>query len=175
MGEIANIGTGIRNTIDGLTEGRYPFFVRSQEVRFMDSYDFDEIAIITSGDGVGVGKIFHYIQGKYALHQRAYRIVIKDSGVIAKFFYHYMKNSFEQYILKTAVYASVTSVRMPMLLLYPVPIPPLEEQERIVAILDKFDALVNDISLGLPAELKARRKQYEYYRNKLFTFKEKVA
>ena len=53
-----------------------------------------------------------------------------------------------------------------------VPIPPIAEQERIVAILDKFDALVNDISVGLPAELKARRKQYEYWRNKLLSFEE---
>lgn len=52
-----------------------------------------------------------------------------------------------------------------------IPIPPLAEQERIVKILDKFDALVNDISIGLPAELNARRKQYEYYRDKLLTFK----
>lgn len=50
--------------------------------------------------------------------------------------------------------------------------PPIEEQERIVAILDKFDSLVNDISEGLPAELTARRQQYEYYRNKLLTFDE---
>jgi len=51
-----------------------------------------------------------------------------------------------------------------------IPIPPLTEQKRIVAILDKFDALVNDISVGLPAEITARRKQYEYYRNQLLTF-----
>lgn len=56
-----------------------------------------------------------------------------------------------------------------------IPIPPLEEQERIVAILDSFDALVNDLSIGLPAELKARRQQYEYYRDKLLTFEERVA
>lgn len=54
------------------------------------------------------------------------------------------------------------------------PIPPLEEQERIVAILDKFDAIVDGLSSGLPAELAARRKQYEYYRNKLLTFEEAV-
>jgi len=51
------------------------------------------------------------------------------------------------------------------------PIPPMEEQERIVSILDKFDALVNDISVGIPAEIAARRKQYEYYREKLLHFK----
>lgn len=55
------------------------------------------------------------------------------------------------------------------------PVPPLDEQRRIVAILDNFDALVNDLSVGLPAELAARRKQYEYYRDKLLTFKERVA
>ncbi|MCD6580973.1 MAG: restriction endonuclease subunit S, partial [Desulfuromusa sp.] len=51
-----------------------------------------------------------------------------------------------------------------------IPLAPLAEQERIVAILDKFDALVNDISIGLPAEIAARKKQYEYYRNQLLTF-----
>ena len=50
-------------------------------------------------------------------------------------------------------------------------LPPLEEQERIVAILDRFDKLCNDISQGLPAEIEARKKQYEYYRDKLLTFK----
>lgn len=53
-----------------------------------------------------------------------------------------------------------------------IPVPPLDEQARIVAILDRFDALVNDLSSGLPAEIKARRQQYEYYRDRLLTFKE---
>lgn len=52
------------------------------------------------------------------------------------------------------------------------PIPSLAEQERIVGILDSFDALVNDLSVGLPAELAARRKQYEYYRDRLLNFRE---
>ena len=54
-----------------------------------------------------------------------------------------------------------------------IPVPPLEEQRRIVSVLDKFDSLVNDLSIGLPAELAARRKQYEYYRDRLLTFEEK--
>jgi type I restriction enzyme S subunit len=53
-----------------------------------------------------------------------------------------------------------------------IPVPSLPEQERIVSMLDKFDALVNNISIGLPAEIKARRSQYEYYRGKLLTFNE---
>ena len=57
---------------------------------------------------------------------------------------------------------------------YPIPVPPLAEQARIVSILDRFDALCNDLTSGLPAEIEARKKQYEYYRDKLLTFKEAV-
>jgi type I restriction enzyme, S subunit len=56
-----------------------------------------------------------------------------------------------------------------------IPIPPLEEQERIVAILDRFDTLCNDLTSGLPAEIEARRKQYEYYRDKLLSFPKRSA
>lgn len=56
-----------------------------------------------------------------------------------------------------------------------IPVPSLEEQARIVTVLDQFDALVNDISRGLPAEIEARRRQYAYYRDRLLSFKEKVA
>ena len=55
-----------------------------------------------------------------------------------------------------------------------IPVPPIGEQERIVSILNRFDALCNDLTSGLPAEIESRQKQYEYYRDKLLTFKEKI-
>ena len=58
---------------------------------------------------------------------------------------------------------------------YPIPIPPLEVQAKIVSILDRFDTLCNDLSQGLPAEIATRKKQYEYYRDKLLTFRRKGA
>ena len=78
---------------------------------------------------------------------------------------------FQKYKERYAQGAKVTRVKADRILGHKIPIPPLSEQERIVTILDKFDALVNDISVGLPAELNARRKQYEYYRDKLLSFK----
>ena len=170
LGEIEDIGTGSSNTNEELIQGLYPFFVRSQEVRWKNSYEFDETAIITSGDGVGVGKVFHFVEGKYALHQRAYRIHITDDAVFPKYFFHYMKTNFLVHITKNAVHSSVTSIRRPMLEKFIVPVPSMEKQKRIVSILDRFDTLVNDLTSGLPAEIKARRQQYEYYRDKLLTF-----
>ena len=172
LGEIAEIGTGSSNTDEQLDEGKYPFFVRSQDVRWKNEYEYDETAIITSGDGVGVGKIFHYHEGKYALHQRAYRVHVFVDQVLPKYIFYYMKNGFLSYIQKNAFQSSVTSIRKPMLLNFPIPLPPLAEQERIVAILDRFDSLCNSLTEGLPAEIALRKKQYEYYRDKLLSFKE---
>ena len=172
LGDIADIGTGNGNTNEGLDTGKYPFFVRSQEIKYKNEYDFDETAIITSGDGVGVGKIFHFVSGKYALHQRAYRVHITSDNVLPKYFFYYFKNSFLAYISKASFHSSVTSIRRPMMINFPVPVPPLEQQKRIVDILDRFDTICNDITSGLPAEIEARQKQYEYYRDKLLTFKE---
>ncbi|MFA6335941.1 MAG: restriction endonuclease subunit S, partial [Bacteroidales bacterium] len=85
--------------------------------------------------------------------------------------YYLRTNLFRSQIKKHISSGKISSVSAFGLKQAKIPIPPLSEQERIVGILDKFDALVNDISIGLPAEIDARRKQYEYYRNKLLTFK----
>lgn len=88
-----------------------------------------------------------------------------------KFFYYYMF-VIDEWCKNNTNVSGFASVDMNKFKKLMIPIPPIEEKERIVAILDKFDSLVNDISEGLPAELTARRQQYEYYRNKLLTFDE---
>lgn len=78
-----------------------------------------------------------------------------------KIYFNSIKNSSSQGYLKAG---QIDSIKIPL--------PPLKKQIQIAKVLDKFDALVNDISIGLPAEIKARRQQYEYYREQLLTFKE---
>ena len=171
MGEIATIGTGSHDTKDALASGDYVFYARGREKLRLDSWDFDECAIITAGDGAGVGRVFHFALGKYALHQRAYRIVPNDT-VDARYLFHYLVADFHKYLERTALNSSVTSLRRPMFLQYLIALPPLSEQRRIAQVLDNFETLVTDLNIGLPAELQARRKQYEHYRDQLLTFEE---
>ena len=172
LAEIADISTGSSNTNEGLDEGLYPFFVRSQEPLRKNEYEFDETAIITAGDGVGVGKVFHYVEGKYALHQRAYRIHITAPDVLPRYYYHYMRAAFLPYIQKTMFQGSVASIRRPMLNNFPVPVPSVKGQCRLINILDQFASLCSDLNGGLPAELNARRQKYEDYTEQLLTIKE---
>jgi len=162
LGKIAEIGTGSSNGNEATENGRYPLFVRSKTVKAIDTYEFDEEAIVIPGEG-GVGEIFHYINGKYALHQRAYRIHFSTSKILTKFAYYYLFANFLPYILKKSVNATVKSLRKPMIEKFAIPIPPLPIQEAIVDILDTFTTLEAE----LEAELEARRKQYEYYRDSL--------
>lgn len=91
----------------------------------------------------------------------------------AKFIAYYLKTpTFLAFKKQNITGTKVIRVHGDKLKQFKMPIPPMEEQEHIVGILDKFEALVNDLSVGLPAEIEARRKQYEYYRGKLLSFKE---
>ena len=172
LAEIAEISTGSSNTDDAVENGDYPFYVRSQEPLSKSDYEYDEEAIITAGDGAGVGKVFHYVVGKYALHQRAYRIHPIAKNLNGRYLYHYFTAKFPPYIAKQMYQGSVPSIRRPMLNKFEVAVPCIEVQQRIANILDNFDAICSDLTTGLPAEIAARQTQYEYYRDKLLTFKE---
>lgn len=88
--------------------------------------------------------------------------------------YCFKAESVREQITRNCIFTTRASLSGANLGLVKLPVPPLEEQKRIVAILDRFDALCNDLTSGLPAEIEARKKQYEYYRDKLLTFKEAV-
>lgn len=163
--ELAEIGTGSSDKKDANMNGKYPFFVRSKNIEKHNAFEFDEEAIIIPGEG-GIGDIFHYIKGKYALHQRVYRIHFTCDSINVKFAYYYLFAHFKSFIKKKAVSATVTSIRKPMIEDFFLPIPPIEVQEEIVRILDSF----SDYAAELQAELQARKQQYEYYRNLLLTF-----
>lgn len=93
---------------------------------------------------------------------------------LTKYLYYYMF-IVDEFCKNNTNVSGFASVDMGKLKRMPIPIPPLELQEKIVAILDRFETLVNDLSEGLPAEIAAVKEQYEYYRNRLLTFKEKTA
>lgn len=103
---------------------------------------------------------------------------VKDQyqGIHPRYFYHLLANDkFSNYHNQYAKGAKMPRGDKEKTLAYVVPVPPLELQEKIVAVLDRFETLVNDLSEGLPAEIAAVKEQYEYYRNRLLTFKEKTA
>ncbi len=88
--------------------------------------------------------------------------------------YYFQSTAFHAEKNKFVARAKVKRLSAESLAKLTIPVPSPDEQARIVAILDKFDALVNDIAVGLPAEIAARRRQYAYYRDRLLTFKEAV-
>ena len=111
-----------------------------------------------------------------ALNQRVACLRPKSNNVLTRYLFHLLNTDrFEQSAIASTSGGTVKNISAGWLKDVRIPLPSLEEQERIVSILDKFDALVNDLNVGLSAELAARRKQYEYYRDELLTFKELAA
>ena len=91
--------------------------------------------------------------------------------IVPRYMYHIMQSTeFYKQADKAAKGAAQRTIGLSSLGNMTIPLPSIEEQKRIVAILDRFDTLCNDISAGLPAEIEARQKQYEYYRDKVLTF-----
>lgn len=142
LGKLVSIKTGKKNTQDKVPGGKYPFFVRSQQVENIDTYSFDGEAILTAGDGVGVGKVFHYIIGKFDYHQRVYCLSDFRSFVSGKYIYEVFKNNFGMETAKYSAKNSVDSVRMEMITGMKIPLPSLSEQQKIADFLSSLDELI---------------------------------
>ena len=96
---------------------------------------------------------------------------IDESKALYKFVYYCVASQYQELLSRKQ--GARGDLNSSLILGLQIPLPSIEEQQRIVSILDRFDALCNDLTSGLPAEIEARRKQYEYYRDKLLTFKER--
>ena len=142
--ELMNIKTGSKNTEHKSNDGRYPLFVRSQQVEHIDNYSYDCEAVLTAGDGVGTGKVFHYINGKFDAHQRVY-VMSQFKGIYGKFFYYYFKENFGYEVLKYTAKSSVDSVRKDMIAEMLIPIPLMGEQQKIVEALSDMDNLISSL------------------------------
>lgn len=170
LGDIADIKRGIRVVKKQLiTEGKYPVYQNSLEpMGYFNKYncEAETTYVISAGAAGEIG----FCNKKFWAADDCL-IFIDTKNVNNKFIYYSLL------VRKNILLANVRKASIPRLSRIVVenliiPVPPLEVQQRIVDILDRFDSLCNDISDGLPAEIEARQKQYEYYRDKLLTFKE---
>ncbi len=156
VGDICKIQTGKSNTQDETSQGSYPFYVRSPIIRKSNRYLFDCEAVLTVGDGVGTGKVFHYVTGKFDLHQRVYAMT--DFKIVSgKYFYYYFSHFFYDRVMRMTAKTSVDSVRYEMIDKMTIQIPCHEEQQQIVSFLDCLEHSVIEAekTLNLLEKLKS--------------------
>ncbi len=156
-----------------------------RDVKYIDGSDFSKLerSKLYKGD-----MLFTYVgtvgqvalvdcDDKYYLAPNVARIRFKNNVVTSRYMHYLFQTDYfmVKQIGKYAKTSSMKNLTMENIRKFQVPIPPLETQAKIVSILDRFDALCHDLTQGLPAEIAARKKQYEYYREKLLTFPRKDA
>jgi type I restriction enzyme, S subunit len=156
---LCKITTGSRDTQDAKAGGQYPFFVRSDNIQSIDTYSFDGEGVMTSGDGAGVGKIFHHFIGKCEIHQRVY-LFYKFRLITPRYFYHYLKQNLEPIALAQSAKSTVDSLRLPILQEFSMCFGNETEQNEICLYVDllneKYAALIQSASRAI--ELMKERK-----------------
>jgi type I restriction enzyme S subunit len=189
LGDLCTIGDGLHGTPKYNENGEYFFIngnnldngkitVDSKTKKVDDSMFLKycipfttENTVFMSINGT-IGSVSFYNNEKIVLGKSVAFFNIKSTELYSKFLFYLFQTDFAKNYFETQKTGStIQNLGLKALRTFSIPIPPFAEQERIVGILDKFDKLVNDISIGLPAEIEARRKQYEYYRGKLLNFK----
>ena len=136
MRYLCKIKTGDKDTVNRVDDGVYPFYVRSPKVERINSYTYDGEAVLMAGDGVGAGKVFHYVNGKFGCHQRVY-IFHDITHVYGEYLFFYMKSLFKHTIEQLSAKSTVDSVRLNMIQDFIVAFPSKEEQSAILAYLNE--------------------------------------
>lgn len=154
LGSLALIKTGSKNNQDKVTDGQFPFFVRSENIERLNSYSYDCEAILVPGEG-GIGTIFHYIRGKFDAHQRVY-VIRNFEKCVGKYIYFQMRRSFGSHAMENSVKATVDSLRLPTFLEFKVLLPSEEEQTAIATILSDMDEEIQALEqrLGKTRQIK---------------------
>ncbi len=162
---IAYITTGNMDTQNRENDGEYPFYVRSPKVERSNQYSFDDVeAILMAGDGVGAGRVFHYVQGKYACHQRVYRMN-NFRYVQSSFLKYYLEGLFPMIMDQGSAKSTVDSVRLPMLQGFKVVVFNEAEQQKIVDFLDEKVGEIDSVI----AKTKETIEDYKKYKQAIIT------
>ena len=139
--ELCLIATGKSNTQDQVINGKYPFYIRSEIPVKSNKFLYDEEAVITIGDG-NIGKVFHYVNGKFDLHQRCYKMT-NFNFVLGKYFYWYFSTNFYKRAISMSAKATVDSVRLEMISNMIIKYPKSKgEQFKISTLFDAIDSLI---------------------------------
>ena len=153
IGKISDISTGNKDTQNKKDDGKYPFYVRSPNPERIDTYSYDGEAILTAGDGVGVGKVIHYVTGKFDFHQRVYKISDFDNHKAwGRFVYFYFLEHFYNRVKRMSAKNSVDSVRYSMISEMPLSLPSLPEQKVIADVLSAADEEISLLQKDLEQE-----------------------
>ena len=132
---LCSFKTGDKDTINKEDDGKYPFYVRSPKIERINTFTYDGEAVLMAGDGVGAGKVIHYVNGKFDYHQRVYNFH-KIKKVQPYLLYLFLQSFFSYKIEEGGAKNTVDSVRLPMIKDFPIVIPTSIEQEQIVKYLD---------------------------------------
>ena len=176
--DFAKISTGDKDTQNKVNNGKYPFYVRSATVEKIDSYSYEGPSVLTVGDGVGTGKVFHYTEGKFDFHQRVYKISDFKKYVYPKYFYYCFSKNFIRQVVKYTAKTSVDSVRIEMISKMKILLPPFGEQKRIVEILSIWDQAIEKLEKfisvkekqkrGLMQQLLTGKKRFKEFSNEIW-------
>ncbi len=165
LGELVVIKNG--KDYKNFGNGKIPVYGSGGIMTYIDTYIYDKPSVLIPRKG-SIDKLY-YVDVPFWNVDTIFYTEIKNNVVNPKYIFYYLQMI---HLEKLNSAGGVPSLTQAILKLVPIPLPSLNKQGRIVSILDEFDFLINDISKGLPAEIKARQKQYEYYRDKLLNFPE---